>query len=296
MAMRNIRNLLLVAAFFAIVSLAFISTVLGDPSPTQPGSLVRSWNSQNGPYFTIFDVDNPGTLPVVAPFPAGGNFIGAGEYINGLSYMIDDANNVYVVDDTGSIQSTYAATPPPNGETYTGMALNAANGQVFVTSTNGITSSICRFNIFTGNVTNCNTISGLPGNRVPAALAITEARDANWVISVTYHHVSVLHKIDPFTGITSNVTPLPFDAGPEVGLACDPVTGLLVMPAYNNDTDRGELWTVDISDESAPVFNFVEVLGVSFPGGSNQLTWAGIELPVFESWRYVYMPAVLNTE
>ena len=115
--------------------------------PAPPASLVRSWNSQNGPYFTIFDLDTPGTIPNIAPSPAGGNFIGAGEFVNGLSYMIDDADNLYVVDDTGDVQSQYPATAPPNGENYAGMALDPTDGTVYAVSTNFGTSSLATIDV-----------------------------------------------------------------------------------------------------------------------------------------------------
>lgn len=53
---------------------------------------------------------------------------------------------------------------------------------------------------------------------------------------------------------------------------------LLYMLAFNNGTFQAELWTVDTSDPSAPVFAFVGTLGSSVPGGLNQLSWGGTDM------------------
>ena len=99
--------------------------------------------------------------------------------------------------------------------------------------------------------------------------------------------------LDKATGNVLNTVPLPFNADFEQGMAYDPATGLMQMLAFNGDTGQAELWTVDVSNPVAPVFNFVNVLGALFPGGANTLTWAGIDLSPSAVNR-VYMPTVLN--
>ena len=234
----------------------------------QVGSLVRSWNSLNGPYFTIFDSNTPQILPQTAVFPAGGNFIGAGEYVDGLSYMVDAADNVYVVDDTGALQDQYTATAPPGTEAYSGMALDPLSQAVYAASTDLVTSTLFTFDVATGNATEIGPIDGSPGT-----IAISFDGASNLfgydMIDDTFM------QIDPATGDTSNVVPLPFDANFGQGLMYDPASGLLYMLAFNSGSFQGEFWTVDTVDPSAPAFTFVDVLGSSVPGGLNQLSWGG---------------------
>jgi hypothetical protein len=79
------------------------------------GSNAYSSDSVNG-YYTVFDIDVPDTLPNIAPFvPAG--FPGAGEYYNGLVYIADGVNTMYVLDPlTGAQLNSYPVTAPPNSE------------------------------------------------------------------------------------------------------------------------------------------------------------------------------------
>lgn len=234
----------------------------------QVGSLIRSWNSLNGVYFTIFNSNTPQILPQTAVFTAGGNFIGAGEYVDGLSYMVDGANNLYVVDDTGALQDTYTATDPPGVQAYSGMALDPLSGSVYVASTDVATSTLFAFDLATGVATTVGPIDGSPGM---IALSFDGAGNLFGYDLL----VDTFMQIDPATGNTTNIVPLPFDANFGQGLMYDPASDLLYMLAFNSGAFRAEFWTVDTQDPSAPVFTFIDVLGASVPGGTNQLTWGG---------------------
>ena len=95
-----------------------------------------SWNSQNGPYYTVFDLGTPDVLPNIAPFPGNGQFIGAGEFVDGLVYMVDVANTMWEMDPaTGAILDTFTATAPAGGETWSGMALDPTSGTVYAGAT-----------------------------------------------------------------------------------------------------------------------------------------------------------------
>ncbi len=256
------------------------------PPAASSGSMVRSWNSQNGPYFTLFDLDTPDTVPIVAPFLAGGNYIGAGEFVNGLSYIIDNADNLYVVDDAGVIQNQYLATTPPGGENYSGMALDPTDGTVYAVSTNYANSTLFTIDVASGNAVVVGPIVGAPGM---VAIAV----DNNGNLFGVEHITDSFFQIDPATGNVINSVPMPFNPDIEQGLAYDPLTGLLAMLAFNGDTGRGEYWTVDVGNPAVPVFNFVDELGDFLPGGTNHLTWAGIDLGAAGEHQ-VYMPIVLS--
>lgn len=237
------------------------------------GSLVRSWNS-NGSYFTIFDLDAPEILPNIAPLPAG-DFIGAGEYVGGLSYMVDFTHTVYVVDDMGAILNQYPATAPPAGQTYSGMALDPTDGTVYAASTSVSASTLFTFDVLTGNAVQIGPIIGAPAT---IAIAIDGAGNLfGYDIAL-----DSFMQIDKTTGATSNMVFLPFDANFSQGLGYDPATGLLYILGVNNATLNGEMWTVDTSNPAAPVFSFVGFLGSTVPGGPSQLTWGGTEMDAGE--------------
>jgi hypothetical protein len=247
------------------------------------GSMVRSWNSQNGPYFTIFDLATPDTLPNIAAFLAGGNFVGAGEFVNGLSYMVDVANNVYQVDDTGTILNQYSATAPPGTETYAGMALDPTTGVVYASSTDVFTSSLLKMDVDTGDATVIGHVTGSPGL---IAIAIDGSGNMFGYDLVTDSFM----QIDKATGATSNAVPLPFDANFGQGMGYDPSTGLLYILGFNNGTFQAELWTVNTFNPAAPIFSFVDLLGSVVPTGLNQLTWGGTEISLPDFCEPVDIP------
>lgn len=248
------------------VSLAPPSDLVAQLGPT-----VRSWNSQNGPYFTNFNLNTPEIIPYVAAFPGTGAFIGAGEYIDGLSYMVDAANNLFVVDDSGTIVDQYMATAPPGGEAYSGMALDPTTGDVYASSTNVATSSLFTFDPQSGTAVLVGPIGGSPAH---VALSFDGAGNLFGYDIVSDNFM----QIDPATGNTSNVVPLPFDTNFGQGMFFEPSTGLIHMLAFNNGMFQSELWTVNTSNPAAPVFGFVGVLGATYPGGLNQLSWGGTEI------------------
>jgi hypothetical protein len=252
----------------------------GTSNPINPlSSKVRSWNESNGPYFTLFDIESPGIVPSVGTFTGTGAFIGAGEYVNGLSYMIDGSNNLFVVDDTGMLQAQYMADAPPNGETYSGMALDPTTGNVYASSTNVSSSTLYTFDVLTGSAITVGSIINSPGT-----IALSFDRAGNLF---GYDIINdMFMQIDSATGSTSNMVPLPFDANFGQGMGYDSATGLLYILAFNNGTFQAELWTVDTSDPAMPEFAFIGVLGSSVPGGLNQLPWGGTDIcnPVDIPW------------
>ena len=68
--------------------------------------------------YTIFDTSTPDVLPNVAPFAGSGGFINAGEYVNGVVYILENNNALYDVDPaTGAILDTRTTNAPSGGET-----------------------------------------------------------------------------------------------------------------------------------------------------------------------------------
>jgi len=240
--------------------------------PDGPGSTAYSWNSQNGPYYTIFDITIPEVLPNIAAFPAGGNFVGAGEWINGVVYMLDVANNLYVVDPaTGTIMNTLPTTVPAGGETWSGMALDPTDGTVYASSTSVTTSSLFTMDVTTGTATLVGAITNSPGH---IALAVDGAGDM-WGYDIVNDSFM---SIDKTTGAGTIVGPLGFDANFGQGMGWDSATDTLYMVAFNGGAFQAELRIVDRTTGSSTVAG---VLGATTPGGLNQLSWVGFENLLF---------------
>ena len=242
----------------------------GTPMDFALGSNVYSWNSQNGPYYTVFDLDVPEVLPNIAAFPAGGNFVGGGEYVNGLVYMADTANNFYEVDPvTGAILNTMSLSPaPPGGETISGMAVDPTTGIVYGSSTNVSNSSLMTIDVTTGATSLIGTITNSPGN---IAITFDGAGDL-WGYDIVN---------DSFMGIDKNtaagtiIGSLGFDANFGQGMGYDDDTDQVFLVAFNNGAFQPEL---RIADTNTGNTTFAGVLGATTPGGLNQLSWAGTEL------------------
>lgn len=232
-------------------------------------TMVMGSEAANNNYINWVTSD-PTTLNTIVPFATAG-FAGAGVYQGGLSYIIDTANNVYVLDAAGVLVDQYTTTAPPGAETWAGAAIDPTTGNVYASSTDVATSSICDMDLATGTASNCMTIVGSPGH---IGLTFDMAGNAYGYDIVTDQFMT----IDPATGLTSNVVALPFDANFGQGIGTDPATGLLIMTAFNNGAFQPEYWSVDVTDPTTPVFNFVGVLGSVVPGGLAQVPWVGTDM------------------
>lgn len=224
-----------------------------------------SWNSEHGRYYTVFN--RASALPVSGPDPAGGNFIGAGEFLDGVCYMLDVANTLYAVDAaTGQLLGTTATTAPPTTEEWTGMAIDPTTGTMYASSANLSTSSLFTLDVATGVAGLIGTVTNSPGL---IAIAIDGAGEL-WGYDII---TDELLSIDKATAAGNPVGPLGFDAEFGQGLGWDERTDTLWAAAFNNTTNRGELRKVDRATGSTGFFG---VLGDGFPGGLNQLPWLGI--------------------
>jgi hypothetical protein len=229
-----------------------------------------SWNSQSGQYYTVFDLNTPEVLPNIAPFPAGGTaFIGAGEYVDGLVYMVNTVNTMWEVDPaTGAILDTFTATSPAAGETWSGMALDPTDGTVYAQATNVTTSSLWTMDVTTGTATLVGPVTNAPGL---IGIAIDGAGNL-WGYDIVG---DVLLSIDKTTGAGTVVGPIGFDANFGQGMGYDATTDTVLMAAFNNATFQAELRSVDTATGNTTLLG---VLGATDPGGLNQLSWLGTEI------------------
>ena len=230
------------------------------------------WNSQNGPYYTVFDPADPTILPNTKIFPAGDNFVGAGEYSGGTVYMIDTAHNLYVVDAaTGTTLDDYSATTPPLNETYSGLALDPTDGTMYAASTSVFTSTLSTIDPSTGIATVIGEITN-----APAIIGI--AIDGTGTLYGYDIGIDSLLSIDKATGTGTIIGSIGFDANFGQGIGWDPTTDSLIMAAFNNETFQAEMRIVDRATGNT---TFAGVMGGDDPGGLNQISWLGFDDPGF---------------
>jgi uncharacterized repeat protein (TIGR01451 family) len=243
-------------------------------APVLPlGTMSYATEAVNG-FHTQFDLDVPEVLPNLGAFNAGGNFPGAGEYVNGFVYVADTANNLYQLDPaTGAIITTIPITPPPNGETYSGMALDPTTGEVYASSTNVGTSSLFTVDLNTGVATLIGPITGSGCN---IAIAINGLGDLYGYDICT----DDFWAIDKNTGAGTVIGSIGFDANFGQGMGWDQATDQVYMAAFNNGTFQPELRVVDLGTGNTTMVG--GPLGSTDPTGLCQLPWLGVPMGVEE--------------
>ncbi|HRQ36836.1 MAG TPA: S8 family serine peptidase [Chloroflexota bacterium] len=257
-------------------SLGAASQSDGQPAGPVPGASLAQLLGSNAygvehssAYYTIFDIDVPEVLPFVSAMPPTSGFIGAGEYVNGMVYMIDTNNTMWEVDAaTGAIQNTYSATPPGGGETYSGLAYDPTSGVVYAGTTNCGNSSLYTIDPPTGVATLVGAISN-------GGCLIALAADGNgdlWGYDII---ADVLLWIDKNTGAGTIIGSIGFDANFGQGMGWDPDTDTLYMAAFNGSAFQPELRAVDRSTGNTTLMG---VLGQTTPGGTPQVSWLGFAI------------------
>ncbi len=219
-------------------------------------------------YYTVFDINKPEVLPMIAPFPGLGPFIGAGEYVAGLVYMLDQSNNMWEIDPSnGAILNAYTATAPLGGETYTGLAFDTTDGKVYAASTNIVTSTLFTMDVSTGSTTTIGPITGAP---CMIGLAADGAGDL-WGYDICNDELVSINKA---TGAGTVIGSIGFDANFGQGIGWDGATDTLYMAAFNAGTFQPELRAVDRTTGNTAL---IGVLGATTPGGTPQVTWLGFD-------------------
>ncbi|MFN2189262.1 MAG: hypothetical protein ACK2T3_10885, partial [Candidatus Promineifilaceae bacterium] len=166
---------------------------------------------------------------------------------------------------------SYQATAPPNGELYTGLAVDPTDGSVYASSRSGSSSSLMSIDVSTGEAV-------LIGPITEALNIIAIAVDGSGTLYGYDIFFDNLLTIDKSTGAGTVIGDIGFDANFGQGLGWDPETDTLYMAAYNDDANQAELRVVNRADGSTALAG---VMGASVPGGLNQYTWLGFDLGDF---------------
>jgi len=229
-------------------------------------------------YYTVFN--DPRVLPLTAEYPPlslpeGAAFYQAGEFLDGSSYMIDVLSNLHEVEAaSGQVVSIVAATPPPTGETYTGMAIDPTTGVMYACSSNfSGSSTLMTIDVATGDAKVLGTVTNAPALQ---AIAI-DGEGSLWGFGSTNDSLLSINKRDA-TAVT--VGELGYDVHEfgGAGMAWDPIHDVLWAVAFRLDLLRSDLLAVD--RESGSTDQSGE-LGVDFPGGRNLLGWLGLATPEY---------------
>jgi hypothetical protein len=218
-------------------------------------------------FHTMFDLDVPEVLPNLGPFAPDG-FPGAGEYVNGHVYVADTTNTLYRLDPaTGAVFNFYPITAPPNGETYSGFALDPTSGVLYGSSTNIGTSSLLQVDPTTGVATLIGPITG-SGCNIAIAIDGTGQMYGYDICTDDFW------AIDKNTGAGTLIGSIGFDANYGQGMGWDQATNQMYMTAFNAGTLQPELRIVDLTTGNTTMVG--GPLGSTDPTGICQLPWLGI--------------------
>jgi len=229
-------------------------------------------------FFSYFDTDTPEDLVFIAPqFSTGTNFANAGDFDmvdQTYVYELDNENNFGKYDLLTGAWTLLGSIAPDDAKTWAGMATNPVDGTMYAITTDIAASDLYMINPATFTA----TYIGPTGCAGLIAMAIDDNGDA-WTYCLV---ADEFYSIDLATGATTLVGPLGFDANFGQGMTWDPITGDILMSAFNYNTFQPELRLVDTSTGSSTLMG---VLGANTPGGLCQFGWIAIpssfEPPVY---------------
>ena len=218
--------------------------------------------------FGTIDEDNPGTFNMIANSPVP-DFEGAGVYnpFDGLFYVIDDTDFVWVVDPITGFYVNLGMITPPTGETFTGLEFDPITGTLFGLSSNGVgTSSLSTINLNTLTVT---TI-GITGMVLAIALAISNTG----ILYGLDIDTDRLYSINRVTGLASIIGHIGFNANFGAAMFRNALTGLIYLAAYNVAVNDSQLRTFDL------VTGLTVLVGVIIVATLAQMAWGSFQLPL----------------
>ncbi len=195
-------------------------------------------------------------------------------------YVIDySLNQLHALDTATGADTTIGACNPISGQVWTG-ASGAADGTLYASSTNDITSYLYTINIETGaatvvgQITNASTIIDLAINAEGQMYGLDISTDN-------------LVQINPATGAGSVIGSVGFNADYAQSMDFEEVSGVLYLAAYNATTARGELRIANTGNGSSTLIGAfpdnAEVDALAFlPQSTQRLQNSGFE----NGWAY----------
>jgi hypothetical protein len=169
-------------------------------------------------------------------------------------YVIDySLNELHSLDTTTGADTTIGVCNPISGQVWTG-ATGTADGTLYASSTDELSSYLYTVDIATGAATMVGQITNAPA-------IIDIAIDADGEMYGLDISSDSLVQIDPITGAGTVVGSIGFDADYTQGMDFEEVSGVLYLAAYNVTTSRGELHIANTATGNS-------VLVGAFPDGA----------------------------
>jgi len=229
----------------------------------------------------IPNTDTPGKWIYVGSVADTAYF--AGDFVgNDFSqmYVIDySLNELHSLDTTTGSDTTIGVCNPISGQVWTG-ATGTADGTLYASSTDDLSSYLYTVDITTGTATVVGQITNAP-------VIIDIAINADGEMYGVDISSDSLVQIDPVTGAGTVIGSIGFDADYAQGMDFEEVSGVLYLAAYNATISRGELRIANTATgNSVLVGGFpdgAETDALAFTPPPTQL----LQNPGFESgWAY----------
>lgn len=207
----------------------------------------------------------------------------AGDFVGGdfsQMYVIDyNLNELHSLDTATAADATIGACNPISGQVWTG-ATGTADGILYASSTDGLSSTLYTVDIATGTATSVGEITN-------ASEIIDIAINADGEMYGVDISSDSLVQIDPVTGAGTVIGSIGFDADYAQGMDFEEVSGVLYLAAFNATTSQGELRIANTATGNS-------VLVGAFPDGAETDALAFtppptqlLQNPDFESgWAY----------
>lgn len=216
--------------------------------------------------FVRFVDESPAFYDLVSPFnPA--DFVNAGDFRgNDLTtwYGLQSDGRAFTVDANTGIVTQLGRINPPQDFTWTALTWDYEN-EVFYAL-----AARCgnRTGLFTIDFDRMRRTEVAPANQgllCGIALAADPFDGTLYAYGLNRNELATVNKNN---GVVTEVGPLDFDPNYGQEMDFNNLDGTLFAYAYNNDTERGELRTVDTATGNT---TFIGRLGGALPGGRNQI-------------------------
>jgi hypothetical protein len=221
--------------------------------------LIRSTENTNGD-MVIIDPADPSTIDIIGPSPLN-EFEGAGAIMetSTTAIIVDNMNNFYEVQADGNF-TTIGEIPALNGQSFTGLEF-ADDGTLYGIATDGAGSTaLYEIDLVGGQAIPIGGDNGL-------VVGIALGRDMNNNLYTYDIDTNRVYRINRITGAPTLLGDIGFDPNFGQGMGFDILTGLLFITAFNNDTFKPELRTVNTTTGASTL------VGTIAPSQTLQFAW-----------------------
>lgn len=181
-------------------------------------------------------------------------------------YCISDEGDLISSDIVTKITTKIGAAVPYNQERFTGLATDPSTGTMYASSNDLSSSSLYTVDLESGVAIRVGEVTNSPGL---IAIAVNN-QGQMFGFDIVY---DILLKINKETGAGKIVGPLGFNANYAQGMDFNEADNKCYLFAFNSVSFQAELRTCNTN---TGLTKFIGVLGATTPGGTRQITGAGI--------------------